>query len=245
MSIKHIDAPRWAAFLTAAGLLFSIHGVGAQTGSGSTNSMPERFDNLVRDDFFSGDTKKFQHAMKICDDALAQNPKYAPAISWRGAGDLALAGKAFRTNDFQTGLELWRRGQKEMDDAVVLQPESLQVLIPRGATYLAIAQYDPNLAESKHLIQTGVADYENVFRLQQPYFDTLSRHARGELLFGLADGWFRLGDMEKSRDYLQKITNSCANSAYSRRASAWLTTKDSAVLKEKSKALSCIGCHGE
>jgi len=233
------------ALLAAVLVLCSMHGGFAQDGAVSTNAVSERFDNLVRDDFFSGDPAKFQRAMKLCDEALAQNPQHAPALAWRGAGDLSLAGKAFQSNDVPKGMSLYERGLKEMDDAVALQPESLQVLIPRGATYLSIAQYNPVPEISRHLIQTGVEDYEKALRLQQPYFDKLSRHARGELLFGLADGWFRLGDMGKSRVYLQQITNACPDSAYSRRAAEWLATKDATKLKEKSRALSCIGCHGE
>lgn len=231
-----------AALLTVA-LLFPLNQ--SAKAQSSTNATAERFDSLVREDFFSGNAARFQRGMKLCDDRLAQNSKYAPAISWKGAGDLSLAGTAFRTNDFQKGIELWRRGLKEMDDAVALEPGSLQVLIPRGATYLAIARYDPNPEESKHLIETGVADYEKALGLQQSYFDKLSRHSRGELLFGLADGWFRAGDMEKSRSYLRRILSDCPDSAYSKRAAEWLETKDATALKQKSAALSCIGCHGD
>jgi RNA polymerase sigma factor (sigma-70 family) len=233
------------ALLAAGVFLTSIHGGFAQDGSQSTNAIPERFDNLVRDDFFSGDPARFQRVMKICDDALAKNPRHAPALSWKGAGDLKMAGDAFQSNDIPKGMSLYEQGLKEMDDAVAMQPDSLQVLIPRGATYLSIAQYNPVPEMKKHLIQTGVADYEKTLRLQQPYFDKLSRHSRGELLFGLADGWYRLGDMEKSRAYLQRITNACPDSVYSRRAEDWLAAKDAAALKEKSRALSCVGCHGE
>jgi hypothetical protein len=228
------------ALLAAATLFLSLHSTRAQP---STNIVADRFDYLVREDFFSGDQDRFHHAMKICDDALAQNPKYAPALSWKGAGDLSLAGQSFRSADVQNGILLWQRGLKEMDAAVTLQPASLQVLIPRGATYLAIAQYDPAPEEAKHLLQTGVGDYEKALALQQPHLDKLSRHARGELLSGLADGWFRLGDLDKSRGYLRLIIADCPDSPYSKRAAEWLETKDPVALKQKSRALSCIGCH--
>jgi RNA polymerase sigma factor (sigma-70 family) len=211
----------------------------------STNIEPERFDNLVRDDFFSGDPTRLEHAIKLCDERLAANPKFAPAISWKGAGDLFEAGMAFRTNNIGKGIELWKRGMGEMDQAVALKPEGIDVLIPRGATYLSIAKYDPDVHESRHLVETGVADYEKVLGIQKPYFDTLSRHSRGELLFGLADGWFRLDDLEKSRAYLRRIVSDCPNSAYSKRAADWLETKDTAALKQKSRELTCTGCHGE
>jgi hypothetical protein len=235
-----------AKSLLAAGVfLLAVQGASAQDRPQSTNAMPERFDNLVRDDFFSGDPAKFQRVMKTCEDALAKNPRYAPALAWKGAGDLSLAGQAFQSNDIPKGMSLYEQGLKEMDDAVAMQPQSLQVLIPRGSTYLSIAQYNPIPEVSRRLIQTGVADYEATLRLQEPVFDKLSRHARGELLFGLADGWFRLGDMEKSRAYLRQITNACPDSVYSQRAVEWLATKDAAALKEKSRKLSCVGCHGD
>ena len=232
--------------LLTAGVFFSSIHVGlAQEGSPSTNAVGERFDDLVRDDFFSGDAARFQRVMKLCNDALAKNPRHAPALAWKGAGDLKLAGDAFQSNDIPKGMSLYEQGLKEMDEAVAMQPGSLQVLIPRGATYLSIAQYNPVPEIAKHLIQTGVADYEKALLLQQPAFDKLSRHARGELLFGLADGWYRLGDLEKSRGYLRRITNACPDSVYSRRAEEWLAVKDPAALKAKSRALTCVGCHGE
>ena len=229
--------------LLAVALLFPLNQ--SAKAQSSTNATAERFDSLVREDFFSGDAARFQRAMKLCDDRLAQYPKCAPAMSWKGAGDLSLAGTAFRTKDFQKGIELWQRGLKEMDDAVALEPGSLQVLIPRGTTYLAIARYVPNPEESKHLVETGVADYEKVLSLQHSCFDKLSRHSRGQLLFGLADGWFQAGDMEKSRSYLRRILSDCPDSAYSKRAADWLETTNATALKQKSGALSCIGCHGD
>src|SRR4051794_18787746 len=48
----------------------------------------ERFDFLVREDFFAGlagDREKFQRAMKLCEDTLAKNPKHADAMVWHGS----------------------------------------------------------------------------------------------------------------------------------------------------------------
>ena len=41
----------------------------------------------------------------------------------------------------------------------------------------------------KELLRTGLEDYETVFRLQKEYFDKLSGHAKGELLFGRPIRW--------------------------------------------------------
>jgi len=205
-----------------------------------------RFHDLVRDDFFAGlrgDHEAFERAMKLCQETLGKNPQHAQAMVWHGSGLLFLSGQAFQANDIAKGLDRWQDGLKEMDDAVALEPDNLAVLIPRGASLLAASRYDPDPAAAKELLKTGVADYEKVLQLQKPYFQELSVHDKGELLSGLADGWYRLGDLNKSRAYWQQITKDCARSAYAQRASQWLKTRDDAALQQKSKNLSCIGCH--
>jgi hypothetical protein len=152
---------------------------------------------------------------------------------------------AFQAKDFGKGIPLWQQGLKEMNDAVALEPAQVEVLVPRGATLLPISHYVPDPAESRELLKIGVADYEKVLGLQKSYFATLSSHARGELLFGLADGWYRLQDPERSRHYLQRISSELPGSEYARRAADWLSTTDDAALQQKSRTLTCIGCHGD
>jgi len=162
--------------------------------TGTTNATvnpSEKFDNLVRDDFFdgemNGDREAFDHAMNLCEETLAKNSRHAQAMVWHGSGLLFLAGQAFQSNDVSTGIDLWQRGLKTMNDAVALEPDNIAVLIPRGASLLPASRYDPDATEAKEMLQTGVADYEKVLLMQKPYFQTLSIHSRGELLFGLAD----------------------------------------------------------
>jgi hypothetical protein len=202
----------------------------------------ERFDDLVRDDFFAGDKESFERGMKICEDALAKNPNHAPAMSWHGTGLLRLSGQSYQAGDYVKGGDLWHRGLKEMNDAVALQPDNLQVLIPRAATYLAIAKYDPNPVESKKLLTTAVSDYEKVFKIERDHFQTMPLHPRGELLSALAEGWSRLGQTDKSIPYLRQITNDCAGSAYAKNAGSWLETI-AAKTPNKPETLTCIGCH--
>jgi RNA polymerase sigma factor (sigma-70 family) len=212
----------------------------------SKTSSPERFDDLVRDDFFAGfqgDRASLDRAMKLCEDTLARNPQHAPAMVWHGSGLVYLSTLSFRSNDFTKGLDLWRRGLKEMDAAVALQPDHVDVLIARGATLLPVSRYDPNPDEARALLKIGLADFEKTLQLQNVYFESLSNHAKGELLSGLADGWLRLGDMDKSRTYLQRIAKDMAGTDYATRANDWLQTTDMEVLQKKSAAMSCIGCH--
>src|ERR1700730_1467701 len=87
----------------------------------------ERFDYLVRADFFAGmagDAAAMDRAMKVCEDALAKNPKHAEAMVWHGGGLVFKAGQAFRTGNVERGVPLWTSGLKEMADAVALAPDN-------------------------------------------------------------------------------------------------------------------------
>jgi tetratricopeptide (TPR) repeat protein len=147
-SSRVVVAAALAAFAAAAGL--------------AQRDRAQRFDYLVREDFFAGfegDRQAFERAMKVCEEALRADPKHAEAMVWHGAGRLYLAGQAFQKQDFKTGGELWESALKEMADAVALQPASVSVLIPRGATLLATSRFVPPQA-GRPLLETGLADYD-------------------------------------------------------------------------------------
>lgn len=204
----------------------------------------QRFDLLVRADFFAGiggNRERFTKAMKLCEETLAKNPKHAEALVWHGAGLLSQGGWAFQKNDVQNGLRLWQQGLKEMNDAVALEPENIGVLIPRGAVLLEASKRAKPEAQAKSLLETAVGDYEKVLKIQQPYFDQVGTHARGELLSGLAEGWHRLGDPNKARDYFERLTKEAAGTAYATKAQAWLEKKT--LPQNHSDARSCTGCH--
>ena len=101
-------------------------------------------------------------------------------------------------------MALWQRGLQEMDAAVATAPENIGVLIPRGALLLqATMNMPPELALP--LPEKAVGDYEHVLALQSSYFDTLGDHPKGELLFGLAEGFSRLANTEKARRYFNRL----------------------------------------
>src|SRR5204863_152327 len=69
---------------------------------------PERFDLVVRTDFFAGfagDQTRLDKGMEACERALAENPKHAEALVWHGSGLAFRAGMAFQRGDAQTGME--------------------------------------------------------------------------------------------------------------------------------------------
>ena len=201
----------------------------------------ERFDYLVRADFFAGfagDQAAFDRAMKLCEQTLAKNPKHAEAMVWHGSGLLFTSSQYFQKGDSKNGMELWPRGLKEMDAAVALEPDNVGVLIPRGATLIPVSRFVPSPPESRALLQKGVNDYEKVLEIQKAYFANLSGHGRGELLFGLAEGWQRLGNAEKARAYFQRIVNEAQGSERQKQAKAFLETGTIPP-----GAQSCTGCH--
>jgi hypothetical protein len=201
----------------------------------------ERFDFVVRADFFAGmqgDTARFDRAMARCDQELEKNPNHAEALVWRGSGLLFKAGMAFQGGDAKTGMELWQRALDEMGRAVTLEPDNVGVRIPRGATLFEASRQAPP-AQGAPLLKLALGDYEHALQLQEQsgYFQRLSPHAKGELLFGLAEGWARAGDQQKARDYFTRLTKDASGSGRMAYAQAWLDGKPPA------SPGTCVGCH--
>jgi hypothetical protein len=199
-----------------------------------------RFDLKVRQDFFAGftgDREALDRGMKACEDALAANPKFPEALVWHGGGLLFRSGAAFQGGDQQKGMEMWTRGLKEMQTAVDLAPDNVAVRIPRGATLLATSHFVPP-AMAEPLVRDGMADYEKTLELQKEYFATLGSHPRGELLFGMADGYSRLGETAKATATFERIRKDLPGTVYAKRAGVWLETKTLAPEQTQ-----CVGCH--
>jgi hypothetical protein len=176
--------------------------------------------------------------MKLCEDTLARDPNHAEAMVWHGGGLILRAGNAFRSGDRATGGRLWTQGLAEMDRAVELAPDSVGTRIPRGSVLLVVAQFAPEPARTA-ILDKGIGDYERTLELQKDEFGQLSRHARSQLLYGLADGWQRRGDQARARGYYQRLARVAGDSAYGQRARAYLAG-DTAPRK-----MQCAGCHAE
>jgi tetratricopeptide (TPR) repeat protein len=206
----------------------------------TTLSAQERFDKVVRNDFFTGfagNRENLARGMKKCEEILAANPTHAEAMVWHGAGIFFESGVAARNKDFPKAMELYKRGLDEMAAAVALAPENVGVLIPRGASLLTASQGMQGDG-AKELLQTGLADYEKVYALQKNYFDKLNGHARGELLFGLAEGYLRTGDQAAARQWFEKLAAvKDPENGHLTQAKAYLESNK----LEGSKT--CAGCH--
>ncbi len=211
-------------------------------GSSILGARENRFDLKVRQDFFAGvagDKEALARAMKAAEQALAEDPKHAEAMVWHGSGLYTMSRDVCASGNEQAKCgELFNQGTLEMDTAVALEPDSIGVRIPRGATYLTVSRFlPPNMG--KPMLAKGLADYEHVYKLQAGQFDQLGVHPRGELLFGLGEGFARSGDVEKAQVYFERILSDLKGSPYAKRAARWMETKAPFSMQESG----CIGCH--
>jgi tetratricopeptide (TPR) repeat protein len=199
-----------------------------------------RFDYVVRADFFAGfagDTERMAKAMAICEQVLAENPLHAEAMVWHGTGLMSQAGSALQTGDQKRGAELWARGLAETDKAVSLAPDDPGVLIPRAAVLLQATRMMPEPV-ARPLIASAVANYEHVLEVQKN-FQSLGDHPKGELLFGLAEGYSRLGNPAAARRYFERLIADAPQSGQAPRARTWLETGQLPAVG----GLGCVGCH--
>jgi len=203
----------------------------------------DRFDMLVRADFFAGfagDLDRLARGMAACDKVLATNPSHAEALVWHGSGLAFQAGTAFAAGQQARGMDLWATGMREVDRAVELAPDSVGVLIPRGAMLLSASRSMPPVMGAP-LLRSALANYEHVLERQQDVWVSLGDHPKGELLFGLAEGYARLGDMDRARRYFARLVSDAPGSGQVARAQAFLSTGDAPALPLN--GMTCIGCH--
>ena len=231
------------AGLTIGMLVLIVFSIGSKSQTREQGgSAPERFDLTVREDFFAGfagDVESLARGMKKCDQELAKNPENAEALVWHGSGLSFDAKRAFMAGDIEKGRQIQSQAAKEMNDAVALQPDSVSVLIPRAAVLLSAALHVPSPEVAKRNFQIAADDYEKALRLQASDFSKLPVHSRGELLGGLAEAWQGLGNQEKSRAYLQRMSDELPGTSYSTRAKEIL----SAAPKPGALGTTCLGCH--
>jgi tetratricopeptide (TPR) repeat protein len=201
----------------------------------------ERFDHQVRADFFAGfagDSAALARGMKKSEDTLQANPKHAEALVWHGAGLFFLSGQSFQKKDMAKGMELYGKGIGEMSQAVALEPNNIGVRVPRAAALSAGARFMPP-EMAKPLFESVLDDYTTVYQLHAKDFDQLGTHRKGELLFGLADTYSRLGATDKADQYYKLINEKMPNTAYAKRAEKWFETRQPIAPTQAG----CIGCH--
>lgn len=200
----------------------------------------DRFDYLVRTDMFNGfegDEEAFDRAMALCEQRLAANADDPEPLVWHGVGLMFRSGRAFMAGGRDQAAAFSRQGFAEMARAVALAPDTVAVLIPRGAVLLAAAKDMPDGPRAREFVRMSVDDFERALKIQQPNLARLSTHGKGELLGALAEGWSRLDESEKSRVYLQQLIDELPESKYAVAAKARLANP------ADRSPVTCLGCH--
>jgi hypothetical protein len=201
----------------------------------------QRFDHIVRGDFFAGfagNAEALDRGMKATEAALKENPQHAEALVWHGAGLFYQSGQLFQKNDTAKGMEAYGRGIEEMSRAVALEPKNVGVRVPRAAVLAAGSRgMPPQMA--KQLLASVIDDYYTVYQMQEKQLSQMGVHPKGELLFGLADAFSRIGAAPKADYFFEMLRKELPNSAYSKRADLWFETKQPLPAAQAN----CIGCH--
>lgn len=204
----------------------------------------ERLDNQVREDFFAGyagNAEALKRGMAKCEERLKSEPDHAEALAWHGGGLMFQAGQLFAKQDWQRGTELQQQGLAEMDRAVAQRPNDIAILVPRAAFLVTYARFVPNADERAAMLNRAISDFEEVYRQQKTYFDKLSSHSHGELIFGLAEAYLRSGDAEKRAKAHALLKLALTENGYAQEAQTWLQSPADA--KPATFAHRCIGCH--
>lgn len=204
-------------------------------------SAQARFDLIVRNDMFAGlagNMEALARAMAACERILAEDPNHAEALVWHGSGTVFLSGRAFQEGDAPRGMTLFQKGVEEMARAVALEPTSLGVRIPRGATLREATRNLPP-AMAAPLLETARTDFQTAFDRQKPTMDQMSTHQKGELLQALGDIYSRQGKPDEAAGFYRLILAHLTGTDYAARAEEWMQTRQ-ALPPARSR---CIGCH--
>jgi hypothetical protein len=160
----------------------------------------DRFDLIVRDDFFAGmfgDTARLDKGMRYTEEVLRRNPRHAQALVWHGGGLVTRAGNAWTAGNDALGRRLWKQGTAEMDRARALAPKDIGVKIGRSALLIGMAQagWDPTDRRARALLQSAVEDYELVYAAQLPVLSD-SHHTAAASCYSASPpagpGWTKL-----------------------------------------------------
>jgi tetratricopeptide (TPR) repeat protein len=194
----------------------------------------------LRNDLFAamaGNAEALQRVFVSTENVLKENPNHAQALVWHGA---ATMGRFFvePPGNPQAAMQNVQNGVAEMDRAVALTPDDLEVRIMRAVVYgPASRNLPPPLGES--MLEKVRSDLQHTFDLQEKYLAELGTHPLGELLQALGDVYSRQGKADDAEKYYRMIQTMLKDTEYARRAGEWMKSRQ--PLPEAQTH--CVGCH--
>jgi tetratricopeptide (TPR) repeat protein len=181
----------------------------------TTGAVPQS----VLDDFiagFNGDDKAMDRAMTASGDIVAKDPNNAEALAWHSSGKGVQTGAAFRSGDFQKGMQLWKESQEGMNKAVDLDPNNPRIRIIRGRSMLEGSLHDPNPATSNAAAGMAIDDLEITVSLLGDKFEkSTTKNFRQEMYSWLYQAAAKIGDKDKAEKY-KKLAGDYADAAKKR-----------------------------
>ena len=197
--------------------------------------------NQMRNDLFAamaGNADAFKRMNEASSNVLATNPDHAQALMWHGAATLGEFFMEAQKGKAQSAMGSFQKGTAEMDRAVSLAPNDLEVRIMRAVLYApASREMPPPFAEP--LLEKARADFQHTFDIQQAELAQLGTHPLGELLQGLGDAYSRQGKTGDAEKYYRMIQSMLKNTEYARRADEWMKTRQPLPAEKTA----CVGCH--
>jgi tetratricopeptide (TPR) repeat protein len=197
---------------------------------------------LVREDIFAGflfgDMERFQIGLSKVDEILKENPQSAPALAWRGGGELYLAVRAHEAGDAKAFHASYDKAKEYFEKALASGPNDPGVFAVSGGSYVVFGDRLP-AAERQEAWQQARRYFKKLEEGQKNFIDQLPVHLKGELLAALAQSAQRVGETEDSTLYLKRIVDSLPGTPYETRAKKWLEDPQSA----SKSSLTCQTCH--
>jgi tetratricopeptide (TPR) repeat protein len=218
---------------------------GAAAGQAVSGQRPAGvpFYTWVREDTFGGfiedDMARFERGVQKTQQYLDENATNADAANWMAASRVYRAVQAFERGDAAAGDRIMQDALTAMDAAVAQAPNSLGIRATAGGTLAYFASRLPE-RHYKAALQKAREHYAALYAAQAPALAQFPLHIKGELLAGVAETEFRVGDRDKALTFLNKIVTEMPDTAYGQKAAAWLKSPERV---DRDARLVCQSCH--
>ena len=197
----------------------------------------------VREDIFAGflanDLERFGRGEAKVREYVAETPARPEALGWLVAVKLHRAGLAFGAGKTAEGEALVNEALQAADTAVTNGPDNFGMHATIGGSIVTLANKLPDWYY-RPLMERARTHYATLYKVQSPALSKLPLHIKGELLAGVAETEFRVGDKAKATDTLNQILKELPETGYATNAQQWLSAPENVT---KDTKLVCQSCH--
>jgi len=214
----------------------------------SAQDMPPkmRVSTWVREDIFAGymDNDMDRHAKGVAklERVLAANPNAADAIAWQGGNALFAAVRAYESGDmagfdakYRECLDLLSRANA-IGEKMPVYRQSLLAITGGAFTVFSDRLPEKVKADGWRLVRQSYTDLREA---QKAVFPKYPAHFRGEVMAGLAQAAYRLGEPELGSQLTKEVVEALPGTPYAIFAQTWIQ-KPEQIAKSK---ITCLSCH--